>query len=202
MDNQTPRLGYRTRYPPMRIRYTISFLLVATFAAAVTALVYTPPRPGVEMFLVDYDFLETFDAPYLTDIPLDLLELPESAMLEDAEILEYDWANHRMVLTASGTDKLPRRGEFSVASQYFILAVNREPCYVGSIETHMSSNGHKCPTILIDDLPARGGSAPIEITIDACYPHAVFTIPTDQDMRFDQRLKSWLDATTRLKNGG
>ena len=170
--------------------------------AAITAFAFSPQRAGIQIFLVGHDYLEEFDAPYLTDIPLDSIELPDVANIEDSEILEYDWKDHTMILTSSGSDKLPRRGEFSVASPYFILAVNRKPCYVGSIETHLSSNSHKCPTILIDDLPARGGTARIEIEIDASYPQAIFTIPANEDLRYDERLKSWLDATNRLRNGG
>ena len=186
----------------MRIRYTISFLMVATFVAAIVALMLTPPRPGIELFLIDYSSIEAFEVLRLAEIPLDSIQLPVTATLEDADVLGYDWEDHRLVLTAGGADKLPRRGEFSVASQYFVLAVNRKRCYVGSIETHYSSIGHECPTILIDDLPARGGTAPIEIAIDACYPLAVFTIPADQDLRFDQRLKTWLEKTGRIGDGG
>ena len=181
----------------MKLRYTIPTLLLATLLAAVAVFYLTPPVRGIEIFVVDHDYTLKYNAWNAENIPLNSIELPDEPTLVDEDIISYSWVGHRMVLTANGVDKLPRTGEFSVGSRFFILAVNRTPCYAGSLETRLSSMGHACPTIITDYLPSRGGTEDFEIAIDAGYPDTGLTT-TLNDLRFNERLRNWLDRTNRL----
>lgn len=151
---------------------------------------------GIEITSVNFDVLCEFDGPW-SEIPLRDLYDEEAVIISDSEIREYDWNSHTMAVATTGSDRIPRVGEFLVGSQYFLLSVNAEPCFLGAIETNHYSSEHFMPTILVDQLPRRGGAQPLNIRLDSCYVFA--DGGTSDDKRPDSRLKRYLKDTRRLK---
>jgi len=184
----------------MRFRFTITGLFCLILVAGVLSMWLAPKSPGIQITLVDFDKLWEYDGLW-DEMPLADLYDNNALVASDADIKSYDWSKHTVKISADALDRIPRRGEFHVSSQYFLLVVNCKPCYLGSIETAMSSDGKKMPTILVDDLPARGKNQSIEITINKCFPTNLFSIQKSDDKRYNERLKHFLEHTGRLKNG-
>jgi hypothetical protein len=185
----------------MRLRFSIAGLLCLTLVAALAAFCLSPEPAGIQVSLVDFDIIWQFDGPP-ESMPLSNLIDDSAVLISDADILSYNWGEHSITISGAALDRLPRRGEFSVSSQYFLLSVNAEPCYLGSIETKRSSDSKRLPTILVDDLPARGGGDPATIPIIECYPAGMFAVPFSVDKRYNERLKRFLKKTGRLDGGG
>ena len=150
----------------MRIRYSISFLLIATCFVSIVLHLSAPRQHGVEIFVMDGVFLSQQNRFSFTDATLATVKLPSTATVLDSEVVEYDWETHTITLTPEGCNRLPRSNEFSIAvPMYFIFSVNRKPCYMGCITNRILNFGTNYPAIVSEDLPTRGGPKQVDITI-------------------------------------
>lgn len=117
------------------------------------------------------------------------IELADTPLLTDADIVSYRSQDHTLVLTDEGFSKLPSAKDVGVSGKPFLVVADGQRCYLGAFWTSFSSISHPNPVI---DVAFR--SQDKIVTIQRAYPSAEFA--KGDDPRANKRI---LKALTELK---
>ena len=69
---------------------------------------------------------------------LDNVELAETPLLTDADIVSYNWEDHYIVFTDEGFKKLPTSTDVGVSGKPFVVVADGKRCYLGAFWTGFS----------------------------------------------------------------
>jgi hypothetical protein len=117
-----------------------------------------------------------------------------SPILSAEEIIEYDWANHRMtVLPGVALDERARARGSVISGVPFSLVADGVVCYRGIFISSYSSHARSKPIINVHPLDV----APRVVQIELGYPTRAFF--SCQDPRGDRRPRSALAALGKLR---
>ena len=128
------------------------------------------------------------------DKDLQKIELADKAILTAADIKEYYWRKHQIVLTENGLKKLPDSKEVRVSGKPFVVVVGGVRCYRGAFWTSFSSISHPNPVINVAPIHPKKDS----IVIERAYPSDSFA--EGQDPRSDELIYNVLRKLGKLKD--
>jgi hypothetical protein len=143
------------------------------------------------------------DAPrlaiYLVEKPspnLAQIEIAETPLLTDADIVSYNWQTHSLVLTDEGFEKLPT--SVGTEGKPFIVVADGQRCYLAAFWTYFSSLSHPNPVINVLSLKPPFRSPDKMITIERAYPGPI--AGEGKDPRSDKRILKVLTELNKLKD--
>jgi hypothetical protein len=132
---------------------TNSRWFVATLIAVVVPSLAFAKTPVFAIYLVSRDASR-----------LDQVQLADTPLLTEREILEYRWPDHTMTLTREGLSRLPTSSAVGVRGKPFVVVADGRRCYRGALWTSLSSLATDQPVI---DVLARRGT---KVRMQCGYP--------------------------------
>ena len=121
------------------------------------------------------------------------VELASEPLLTDADIIEYQWADHTIQITEQAAKRIPISREVGTGGKAFVIVVDNKVCYRGAFWTGLSSVGHFHPVIMVDRADLQ------VIKISRMYPNLEAEL--EPDPRDDGRIRKVLKALGKLKEG-
>ena len=116
------------------------------------------------------------------------VQLAESPVISEADILSYDFTNHLITLKSDAVSRLPKP---PVSGTAFVLVADGQRIYLGAFMTGSSSMSVAVPSILVE--PVRTNVLRIDRVYAAPYSK------TDPDPRSDERVRRALSTLRKLK---
>ena len=126
---------------------------------------------------------------------LDTLPLANQPLLTDADIIEYRWNSHKILLSEQGIRKLGSVNKQDMRGTLFVVVANGERCYQGAFWSMLWSSSYSYPVIALD-VPDVKKTINV-ITIERAYPNAEFA--EGDDPRNDDRVLHALKQAGKLK---
>jgi hypothetical protein len=149
---------------------------------------YTEPLThSFGIHLVSFTPTQPWSAAALGDLAT--LRLDKEPVISDADILTYDFANHKLLVKRSALSRMPAP---PVWHQPFVVVADGRRIYLGAFGTLLSSYSISVPTILVDFRDFTN-----ELAIDLGYPAPGFAVGPDP--RSDERIRKALAGLKKLK---
>lgn len=175
---------------------TLKDFIVIVFAGILIGCAGTPRRatrsaePQTHSFGI---YLVTFtgEKPWTAATLGDLAALPlaKEPVLSDADILSYDFAEHRMIVRQEALSRLPRPPVWHTP---FVVVADGQRIYLGAFSTMLSSFSTSVPSIRVDFRDSKNS-----LIIGRAYPAPGFA--DGPDPRSDARIRAALAGLGKLK---
>ena len=191
------RLGDLSRYPAQANAFSTFHTVSGYRSCSIYCFRLIAQEYRCSIVSVDFETLYQHDVLW-NEIPLSDLYDESAVIVYDNEIISYNWERQEINVSASGIGRLPRRTHGH--ADYFIVALNSTPCFLGCIENRRSSDAKNIPTIYVRDILNAETKSSGFIPIRKGHFEKIFNIPRSKDKRFHEGLKEYLERTGRLSN--
>jgi len=174
----------------------LKHLIIIVLASALIGCAGTPktasgsteaPAHSFGIYLVAFTADKPWGAATLGDLAA--LRLANEPVLSDADILSYDFTDHRMLVRRGALSRLPKPPVWGAP---FVVVADGQRVYLGAFGTMLSSSSTSVPTILVDFAEFTNS-----LTIGRAYPAPGFA--TGPDPRSDDRIRLALAGLKKLK---
>ena len=139
-------------YAPTRKVMVASLLVFVGFAAlALAACVSTPPASTTtqgEGFAI---YLTAGDIPVSQMEALSHVEVADTPVISETDIVSYHWDTHEIELTAEAVKRLENL-QVPTSGKTFVVCVDRQPVYWGAFWASYSSQSFDGITIMVSPL--------------------------------------------------
>lgn len=122
------------------------------------------------------------------------IEVAETPVISDADIISYTYPNHLMILRDGVRERIGRPDSSGIT---FVVEANGERIYLGAFMSEFSSIPRFVPCIVVDEGMMNTNLPPNALRISRGYPGPRSL--SDADPRRDERIKNALAALHKLK---